>query len=202
MVADRFLSAFPPTLPVLGTEAVPGPGRHVRCTAETASQIYDRGSLIERDSRGRITARAAGLPSGWFLRLTIVDVTVAPVTPTLAGSRADPAVLRAQRQMSDPALAAALTLPLRAAFPGRPIQTDLHSFFVTDGLAFIREASVAVPLEASGDDSTLFHALASAASAAQVTASPTAKSPRRPPTDEDPPAAPPPRSRGHLRIIQ
>src|SRR5438132_7690796 len=118
-LADAFAQRVPPTLPPPGGDAVPGPGRHVRCTAETPGQLYLGGQVFVRDARARITARASGMPTGWTLRLTLVDAQVVPLEGGTPASRANPVVLRAQRQMANPALGSALAAPLRRVFPGR-----------------------------------------------------------------------------------
>jgi hypothetical protein len=207
LLADVFAERFKPTLPPPDPEAIPRPGRHLRCTAETHGQVYVNGEVYQRDARARITARSSGMPSGWSVRLAIVDVAVVPLTPTNPGSRADPAVLRAHRQMADPAAAVALGTPLRNVFVGRPIHTDTHSLFSTTGLVFVREASVVVPLsERNEDDGQLLRQLRAAATASLIgahrpdldartrSAAPAASSDRQ---DE-----PPQLRRGHLRIIQ
>lgn len=193
-LADAFARRFRPTLPPPGAEAVPSPGRHVRLSAETTGQLYVGGQNYVRDARARITARAAGMPTGWSVRLTIVDARLVPLTPGTAASRADPAVLRAQRQMGDPAAAAALAAPLKSTFPGRPIHTDMHSLFVPSGLVFLRECSVVVPLpERADDDGDLLARLFQAAVAAGPAAGETPAQPTQP--------APTAR-RGHLRLVQ
>ena len=191
-IVDAFAERFASTLPLPGSDGVPLPGRHVRCTGETTGQLYVAGQMFVRDARGRISARASGMPAGWSVRLTIVDARLAELEPGTPASRADPAVLRAQRQMSDPALGAALAAPLRQAFPGRPIHAEMHSLFVPAGLTFVREVSVAVPLpERAADDGELLERLCAAAAAAAPTLSDT---PPRPPA--------PAIRRGHLRLIQ
>src|SRR5262249_882994 len=127
LIADVFAERFRPTLPPPDPDAIPRPGRHLRCTAETHGQVYANGEGYHRDARARITAGSSGMPAGWSVRLAIVDVALVPMTPTNPGSRADPAVLRAHRQMADPAAAVALGTPLRNVFVGRPIHTDTHS---------------------------------------------------------------------------
>jgi len=182
---------------------VPTPGRHVRVSAETAAQIYVGGQLHARDARARISARAAGMPGGWSVRLTLVDSAIVSVRLENPGSRADPAVLRLQRQMADPAAAASLAAPLRAAFPGRPIQSETHSLFVPGGLAFLREASVviALPDDSSGDGDLIRQVVEAAEEAG-------ARAPRArqlPATEVSPAPAEDERGwarRGHLRIVQ
>jgi hypothetical protein len=207
LIADIFAERFNPTLPPPDPDAIPRPGRHLRCTAETHGQVYVNGQVYHRDARARITVRSSGMPSGWSIRLAIVDVALVPLTPTNPGSRADPAVLRAHRQMADPAAAVALGTPLRNVFVGRPIHTDTHSLFSTAGLVFVREASVVVPLsEHKDEDGQLLRRLCAAATASLIGA-------RRPDLDgrnrTTAPGAPteangdPPQlRRGHLRIIQ
>jgi hypothetical protein len=116
-------------------------------TGETATSVYLDGRTTARDARGRITAQATGLPGGWSVRITLCDVSLAPLAPDAGRTRADPAIARAQRQMADPARGAALAAPLRAAFPGRPVTTDLLTTIAPEGLVFVREASVALPLD-------------------------------------------------------
>src|SRR5207244_13258240 len=118
-------------------------------------------------ARSRISARAAGMPGGWSVRLTLIDSAIVSVRLENPGSRADPAVLRLQRQMADPAAAAILAAPLREAFPGRPVHSETHSLFVPGGLAFLREASVVIALpDAPGDDGELARRLIEAGGAA------------------------------------
>jgi hypothetical protein len=192
-IADAFASRFPPTLPPPAADSVPSPGRHVRVSAETHGQLYVGGSSYVRDARARITARA-GMPTGWSVRLTIVDARLVPLTPGTPASRADPAVLRAQRQMADPAAAAALAAPLRQAFAGRTVHADTHSLFVPSGLVFLRESSVIVPLpERASDDGALLARLCQAAMAADPSAN------EAPEASSEP--APGIR-RGHLRLVQ
>src|SRR5205823_669653 len=100
-------------------------------------QLYVGGQTFVRDARARITARASGMPAGWCVRLTLVDAKLVSLTPGTPASRADPTVLRAQRQMADPAAAAALAAPLRNVFRGRPIHSETHSLFVPAGLVFL-----------------------------------------------------------------
>ena len=195
-LADAFAATFAPTLPLPGAEQVPGPGRHVRVSAETGGQLYVAGQTFMRDARARITVRASGMPTGWSVRLTLVDASLIALAPGTPASRANPAVLRAQRQMADPAAAAALAAPLRRAFAGRPIQSEMHSLFVPAGLVFLREASIALPLsERADDDVEMLRRLCEAARTAGPTADATAEA-------QAPPAPPPPARRGHLRIIQ
>jgi hypothetical protein len=191
-IADAFAERFASTLPLPGSDGVPVPGRHVRCTAETPGQLYVAGQVFVRDARGRISARASGMPAGWSVRLTIVDARLVELEPGTPTSRANPAVLRAHRQMSDPALGAALAAPLRKAFPGRPVHAEVHSLFVPAGLTFVREVSVVVPLpERTADDGELLERLCAAAAAA-------------PPARSHAPARPRVSAvrRGHLRLIQ
>src|SRR5262249_52654074 len=137
----------------------------------------------------------SGMPSGWSVRLAFLDAHLVSLTPGTPPSRADPAVLRAQRQMADPAATAALAAPLRRAFPGRPIHSEMHSLFVPAGLLFLREASVVVPLsERASDDRDLLARLIEATDRA----SPRAGAPPKPSNE----APAPPRQRGHLRVIQ
>jgi hypothetical protein len=189
-------------MPPPGSGAVPAPGRHVRLSAETASQVYVGGQTHPRDARARISARAAGMPGGWSVRLTLVDSAIVSVRLENPGSRADPTVLRLQRQMADPAAAAILAAPLRRAFPGRPIQSETHSLFVPGGLAFLREASVviALPDDPSGDGE-LTRCLIETVEAAG------ARRPRSKAAGPDAPAPPADDQRGwlrrgHLRIVQ
>ena len=202
-IADAFALRFPPTLPSPGSEHVPASGRHVRCTAETGTHIYIGGQTFARDARSRITARS-GMPGGWCIRLAIVESNTAAVRPAIAGSRADPAVLRAQRQFADPAAAMALANILRTSFAGRPIQNESNSLFVPNGLVFIREASVTLPLpEDPGQDASLAEkciqtALTAlrgqrAGSAVEI-AAPSDDSQVEPPRQL--------RQRGHLRLVQ
>lgn len=207
LIADLFAERFKPTLPPPDPDAIPRPGRHVRCTAETHGQVYVNGEIYYRDARARITARSSGMPAGWSVRLAIVDVAVVPVTPTNPGSRADPAVLRAHRQMADPAAAVALGAPLRNVFVGRPIHTDTHSLFSTSGLVFVREASVAVPLSGRPeDDVPLLRGLCAAATASLIGAKrPDLDARNRstaPAAEADPKDASRQLRRGHLRVIQ
>jgi hypothetical protein len=103
-------------------------------------------------------------------------------------------VLRAQRQMADPAAAAALAAPLRQAFPGRAVHADTHSLFVPSGLVFLRESSVVLPLpERAADDPALLTRLCDAAVAANPTAGATPEAPIQPS---------PGVRRGHLRLVQ
>jgi hypothetical protein len=189
-------------MPPPGSDAVPAPGRHVRLSAETAGQIYVGGELHTRDARARISARAAGMPGGWSVRLTLVDSAIVSVRLENPGSRADPTVLRLQRQMADPAAAANLAAPLRQAFAGRPIQSEAHSLFVPGGLAFLREASVVIALpDDSSGDGELARQLIEAAEAAGVRAG----RPKAVPAPTPPAAADDQRGwarRGHLRIVQ
>jgi hypothetical protein len=194
-LADGFAERFRPTLPPPDPDAIPRAGRHVRCTAETHGQVYVGGETYHRDARARITARSTGMPSGWSVRLAVVDVQVVPVTPTNPGSRADPAVLRAHRQMAAPAAAIALGAPLKNVFVGRPVHADTHSLFSSGGLVFVREASVVVPLtDDAAEDQTLLRSLIAAAQAALIGA--------KHPELEQARDAPRPMQRGHLRVIQ
>jgi hypothetical protein len=207
LMADIFAERFKPTLPPPDPDAIPRPGRHVRCTAETHGQVYVNGEIYHRDARARITARSSGMPAGWSLRLAIVDVQLVPLSPANPGSRADPVVLRAHRQMADPAAAVALGAPLRNVFVGRPIHTDTHSLFSSTGLVFVREASVVVPLsERPDEDAPLLRQLYAAATASLIGA-------KRPDLDARSRSAPPQSGagpgtdapelrRGHLRVIQ
>ncbi len=154
-IADAFATSCPVTLPSPGSDIVPSAGRHVRCTAETSSHVYVGGQTYARDARARITSRP-GMPGGWCIRLAIVESSIATVRPTIPGSRADPAVLRAQRQLADPAAAMALASVLRSGFAGRPIQNESSSLFVPTGLVFIREASVSLPLPEDANDDVAF----------------------------------------------
>lgn len=193
-IADAFAGRFPPTLPPPGADAVPGPGRHVRVTAETLGQLYVGGHTFVRDARARITVRAGGMPSGWAIRLSLLDARLVALSPGTPPSRADPAFLRAQRQMANPAQAAALAEPLKSAFPGRPITSDFHSLFVPAGLIFLRESSVVVPLpERAVEDERLLAQLCQIAMAAHPTAGDRPGEPSRP--------APTAR-RAHLRLVQ
>jgi hypothetical protein len=193
-LADAFLRRFPATLPPPGADAVPAAGRHVRVTAETLAELYLGGQMYVRDAKARITARAGGMPSGWAVRLAFIDAKVVGLTPGTPASRADPAVLRAQRQMADPAQAAQLAAPLKAAFPGRPIASDFHSLFVPAGLVFLRESSVVVPLpDRAGDDEQLLGLLCQAAGDARPTAGAAPAQPSRPAGEI---------RRGHLRLVQ
>jgi hypothetical protein len=186
-------------MPPPGSDAVPAPGRHVRLTAETAGQVYVGGETHTRDARSRISARAAGMPGGWSVRLTLVDSAVVSVRLENPGSRADPTVLRLQRQMADPAAAAILAAPLRQAFPGRPVHSETHSLFVPGGLAFLREASVVIALaDDPGGDGELARRLIETAEAAGARAGRARGSTAQPPADEKRGW---PR-RGHLRIVQ
>jgi hypothetical protein len=201
-IADAFAARFPATMPPPSSDAVPGPGRHVRVSAETAGQVYVGGETHTRDARARISARAAGMPGGWSVRLTLIDSAIVSVRLENPGSRADPAVLRLQRQMADPAAAAVLAAPLRQGFAGRPVQSETHSLFVPGGLAFLREASVVVALPDSPEgDADLIRRLVETAEAAGARA-PRSKSVVQP-------AEPAPAveqagwlRRGHLRIVQ
>src|SRR5215213_1916239 len=185
-------------MPPPGSDAVPAPGRHVRLSAETAGQVYVGGETHTRDARSRISARAAGMPAGWSVRLTLVDSAIVSVRLENPGSRADPAVLRLQRQMADPAAAAILAAPLRQAFPGRPVHSETHSLFVPGGLAFLREASVVIALpDDSSGDGELARRLIETAEAAGARGG-RAKSAAPPAADEQ--RAWP--RRGHLRIVQ
>lgn len=203
-IADVFASRIPPTLPPPNSEAIPVPGRHVRCTAETLGQVYFGGEIYQRDTKGRISARAAGMPNGWCLRLTAVEVVVMPYTPGRSGagssaSRADPAVLRIQRQSADPGALAQLAAPLRKGLPGRPVHTDTASLFVPAGLAFVREASVVVPLPAEpSGDGPLIEKLVGVAQALAGAARLPAPAAGKASVDDDSPS----RRRGHLRIIK
>lgn len=201
-MADRFAARFQPTLPPPDPDAIPRPGRHVRCTAETHGQVYVNGEVYQRDARARITARSSGMPSTWSVRLAVVDVAVVPVTPTNPGSRADPAVLRAHRQMADPAAAIALAAPLKNMFPGRPTHADTQSLFSSGGLVFVREASIVLPLtERPDEDEALFGGLCAAATASLIGAKrPMLDAHNRPVASRS--AAPSPSRRGHLRVIQ
>ena len=194
-LADGFAERFRPTLPPPDPDAIPRAGRHVRCTAETHGQVYVGGETYHRDARARITARSAGMPTGWSVRLSVVDVQVVAVSPTNPGSRADPAVLRAHRQMATPAAAIALGAPLKNVFVGRPVQADTHSLFSSGGLVFVREASVVVPLtDDPSEDQPLLRSLIAAAQASLIGA----KHP-----DLDAHNTPRPiQQRGHLRVIQ
>lgn len=213
-LADGFAERFRPTLPPPDPDAIPRAGRHVRCAAETHGQVYVGGETYHRDARARITARSAGMPAGWSMRLSVVDVQVVPVSPTNPGSRADPAVLRAHRQMAAPAAATALGAPLRNVFVGRSVQADTHSLFSSSGLVFVREASVIVPLaDDAAEDTLLLRSLTAAAQAALIGAKqpglappggfagqPRSRlAPLRGPELEK---APNPARRGHLRVIQ
>jgi hypothetical protein len=202
VIADTFASRFAPTLPPPGSDAVPAPGRHVRCAAETPGQLYVGGALHNRDARSRISARQTGMPAGWSVRLSVVDSTIVSIKLENPGSRADPAVLRLQRQMADPAAAAALSAPLRRAFAGQPVHSETHSLFVPGGLAFLREASVVVALpDDPADDADLVRRLADAAEAALGRAPrPKAATVAPPPVSSEP--DPGWQRRGHLRIVQ
>lgn len=193
-IADSFADQFPPTMPPPASESVPSAGRHARVTAETAGQVYVGGHTFDRDACGRITARSAGMPTGWSLRLSVLDVAVVACNPENPGSRADPVVLRAQRQMGDPSIAAALAGTLRQYIPGRNVQAQTQSYFIQGGIVFLREASVVLPLpETSADDPRLVRQLTLAAAASLSEANP---------VDDLEPVAPPPARRGHLRLIQ
>jgi hypothetical protein len=134
------------------------------------------------------------MPAGWSIRLTVVEVKKIALSPGTIASRADPNVLRAQRQMSDPAAAAALAAPLRQAFPGRPIQAEAHSLFIPNGMLFVRESSVAVPLASRAGDDALLERLADGAVATTLAVTPSGATSAEPPTQ----AA----RRAHLRLIQ
>lgn len=202
-LADAFSERFRPTLPSPDPDAIPRTGRHVRVTAETPMQVYVDGQMYTRDARARITARSQGMPGGWTIRLALVDVQVVAVNATNPGSRADPAILRAHKQMADPSMAAALAAPLRNSFPGRPVASDNHSLFSAEGLVFVRAASIVLPL---GDDplqdDQLFKTLVAAAQASLINAQrPEIDARNRRPSGETDPIGPTLR-RGHLRIIQ
>ena len=138
------------------------------------------------------------MPAGWSIRLTVVDAQIVACRPVNPGSRADPTVLRLQRQMADPATAAKLSSPLRQAFPGRPVHSEMHSLFVPSGMAFLREASVVVGLsEDANRDGAVLRELVATASALLGSAPPVA-----PVTAEAADEPPAPRQRGHLRLIQ
>jgi hypothetical protein len=201
-IADTFAARFPVTMPPPGSDAVPAPGRHVRLSAETAGQVYVGGETHARDARSRISARAAGMPGGWSVRLTLVDAAIVSVRLENPGSRADPTVLRLQRQMADPTAAAMLAAPLRQAFPGRAVHSETHSLFVPGGLAFLREASVVIALpDDPGADGDLAGQLIAAAEAAGARAGRPKVAPPAP-TPADPDAQRNWLRRGHLRIVQ
>lgn len=223
LIADAFAQRFPPALPPPGSDAVPAPGRYVRCSAETPGQLYVAGETYARDARARITARSGGMPAGWSIRLTVIEAQIVACRPTNPGSRADPTVLRLQRQMADPTAAAQLAAPLRQAFPGRPIHNETHSLFVPTGMAFLREASavIALPDDPSGDGAVLRDLVATATALLGAGAAPAAAtaagawgqpSPARPrpvpppslPGGDPNPGSrsPTPARRGHLRLIQ
>jgi hypothetical protein len=201
-LADSFAERFRPTLPPPDPDAIPRAGRHVRCTAETHGQVYVGGETYHRDARARITVRSTGMPSGWSVRLSVVDVQVVAVSATNPGSRADPAVLRAHRQMAAPGAAIALGASLRNVFVGRPVQADTHSLFSSGGLVFVREASVVVPLSDDGaDDQALQRNLVAAAQAALIGAKhPDLDARNRTVVEPTQPLRP--IQRGHLRVIQ
>ena len=202
-IADAFALRCPPTLPAPGSELIPSAGRHVRCTAESASHIYIGGQTFSRDARSRITARS-GMPGGWCIRLAIIESNIAAIRPAIPGSRADPAVLRAQRQFADPAAAMALANILRSSFAGRPIQNDSSSLFVPKGLVFIREASVTLPLsdEKRQDASLAEQCIQTAMTALRGQRAGTTVEFVPPPADaeDEPPRQL--RQRGHLRLVQ
>jgi hypothetical protein len=199
-IADAFAERFPTTMPPPGSDAVPGPGRHVRVSAETAGQVYVGGETHTRDAKARISARASGMPGGWSIRMTLIESAIVSVRLENPGSRADPTVLRLQRQMADPAAAAVLAAPLRQGFAGRPVHSETHSLFVPGGLAFLREASIVVALPESPDEDTdLIRRLVETAEAAG------ARPPRAKGVVAPAPAPAEERGwlrRGHLRIVQ
>lgn len=201
-IADAFASRFPPTLPAPGSDAVPVSGRHVRLSAETPVQLYVGGEMYTRDARSRINARSGGLPVGWCVRLTLLDSAIVPCRPETPGSRADPTVLRIQRQMSDPAQAAALAAPLRRVFAGRAVHSETHSLFVPGGLAFLREASVTIALADDGDDDAMITELVGAAQDALGRAPAAAQSPPASARSARKDDSANWQRRGHLRIVQ
>ncbi|TAK25778.1 MAG: hypothetical protein EPO26_02040 [Chloroflexota bacterium] len=194
-IVDQFEKLHQSSLPPPGSDSVPRPGRHVRCSAETVNQIYTSGKIHDRDARGRATARGQAAPSGWSVRLAVVDCAFVPTARDNPGSRADPEFLRAQRRMADPAFVNALGAHLRAEFTGRLIQTTNGNYFVPRGIIFVREASISVPLgESEADDIRLLSSLATCAEQAL------AGSPNGEPVPSE--APPPEIRRGHLRLVQ
>lgn len=194
-IVDQFEELHRLSLPPPGSDSVPRPGRHVRCSAETVNQIYTGGKIHDRDARGRATARGQAAPSGWSVRLALVDCVFVPTTRDSPGSRADPEFLRAQRRMADPVFLNALGAHLRAAFAGRPIQTTNANYFVTRGIIFLREASMSVPVgDHETDDVRLLSSLTTCAEQAL------AGSPNGEPVPNEAPL--PEIRRGHLRLVQ
>lgn len=193
---DAFASAFPETLPGPDSDGVPRAGRHVRCAGDNGAQVYAAGKTHERSARGRVAARSVPLPSGWFLRFVLLDCAMVTLSGARAFSRADPEVLRVQRRMADPAFLNGLAAPLRTAFPGRPVHVDRNSLFVSRGLAFVREASISLPLpEAAGEDDRLCAALIAIASAFLTGGESTGAAPSDPMPEREV-------RRGHLRLVQ